>query len=394
MLDPTALTVFSKTVVLIYLLVDVISVSLAPQTLLVAFYMYIFLVGILWGCQIAAQPDLADSGWGLRSVHTVQGAGDFLDFQDIVPDLLDKTRAVRWGSNIPAYILGLSRGSGSIGLGVSDMSGIYGSFMADDCKVIEWMDHDGVNFGSQYFVPKDEEGPVFAQWVADSHQDTGVHARVLRARRTTNKQSLVFLVLEGFEVNPKPDKDGKISEWFLTDKRDKTSWVLTTSVRTESNRISRIYSTGGEPTSWMSPSSMLRGIRDNVKSTADMSIPRANVNVVYERIAPLVFIFFNVFNENFFDYSITTATSPRDGPTFPESVLTDLSASWRSRVSLPEYGRRALSNLFGNLGRFEGNLVGRIFPSLQLARQGLVFLADFYGMKDFIYWQYRDSMRR
>jgi len=277
-------------------------------------------------------------------------ATGFLGFDDIIPNLLSKTHALDWGTNVPAYILGFSRGAGggsrSVGLGISDLSGFRPSFMSADCVQIDWSDHDGFNFGSQMVVPRDGLGEVEIDWLRDDQNV--LHARAIRR----GSGSLFFLVIEGYHVVPIGQGD-VLRSWKLIDKGDQSEWILQTSVSTNPGFVSTVRSGQTSHAAWISPTTLLGRIRDQTQPST--YIPLQAVTI-HEPIDEMALIFFPDILQ--FEYSISHAIEGlTDTAVFPVSLFETHKQNWRTLIGLSEYARKSLAHLQGNMGRFEGDLI-------------------------------------
>ena len=241
-----------------------------------------------------------------------------LEYSDIFPNLLEQTRAYEWMTNLPGYIFGLSRGASksAIGIGFAHSEGEFFTLVSDVYRA-EWLMHNGVSRGYQQVqLESDKESPIGIEWSA-----TGEDVIV---RVSAVPQGVVaFLFIEHYKVNEGP------SNQVLTITDDSSEvWKIQFRVPQVVDP-SKIIGCGSLTNVWISPS---------------LIASHLNKDTVTCPWQPITFIPFSSNSDNALVFRIGRE-EVEEIIDFPET-----------ESGLSNWHNRALSNLFGNLGRFYGPL--------------------------------------
>ena len=266
-----------------------------------------------------------------------------LEFSDIFPDLLAQTRASGWMTNVPGYVLGLSRGSGLgksvIGLGFTDSLGNRFATTVNDFDRAEWILHDGVAFGSQQvsFGGLD----LVVDWAVDD-LDIGSSFSI---RVSGGIPAHIIPVLFFEEIIVERSDDGSV---ILQDHLGAV-WTVATSVESYTGIVTAI---GDGSKRYSSPSTIAGFTRDVAATVANnYFVPKPSCVSPGQSVS---FLFFKDVDR--LELRIAPLTGENVTPTFPESVFESRKEAFKSKGS-DVWTRRAISNLFGSLGRFTGDVV-------------------------------------
>lgn len=290
------------------------------------------------------------SPYEMRKSHPLDE--QMLDFTDIVPDLLDKTNAKGWNTNIPAYILGLARGHGdgvaSVGLGFAEKQGRSVFTQAKEAGHIDWIMHDGVSFGRESIGIEPAE--AFVDWVNQADKDT------VWVRAEGNFRGTIFVFVEGMtEIEEFSFSDGKKGIVF-TD-RSGGRFLLTPSMSSYTGLVSV---DGGSTDRWMAPSDVFRLMTD-VQKTSEVGLYTPKVpDGLGDATQPISFMHFDArsLGTAEFWFSITPFRSSSFDPVsqrYNAGLFESKNASFVSHFS-SEFAQKSMANLLGNLGRFYGEL--------------------------------------
>lgn len=257
----------------------------------------------------------------------------FLEYEDIMPDLNEHNRRSGWMTNVPGYILGLSRGYGEsvIGVGFMERSGDAMASLVSEIPTAEWFFHDGFSRGSQRISLGRFAQNISVDWSVDPEDMESVYLRISRIPRNFS----VFLSMEEVEFTDAKTLHFQDSEGL--------GWKLELSLPSYTGLV-QCDSHSGAETSWVSPWGVAGSIKDRVMSKeSGYYVP--NSPPQNSPAQDIDFLFFKDIEE----------LVVRISPALTETVSPVLFPQTGSFTS--EWEQRAVSNLLGSLGRFQGDVV-------------------------------------
>ena len=274
-----------------------------------------------------------------------------LEMNDIIPDLLQKTGAAGWGTNVPRYIFGLSRGSGegesALGIVLGDPQGENLSVLAAECETIQWTDHDGHSFGSEEFKLKGFSTQVKIDFIKTSSKADDFFVKL-----SDVGDKVVILSLEEMTIS----SQSTFNHVMFEDPSDNSQWVLSANIDAAfpTTVISGV-SASSQQSVWKSPSDILKRIKDTDRTKSSGLFTPRGTSFSFGDVQSNAFLIFKPADSLVIRIRQNTHQINKAPIEFPAAEFETKRTEFRNILS-SEYQRKGISNLFGNLGRFSGDL--------------------------------------